>query len=274
MSEAVDWAPLEAELARWQSAGRAARLWLRDDDAVAATPALERLAALTRNAGIFALIAVIPARAEPGLADFVMRQPHWQVAVHGFAHVNHASEGEKKAELGAHRPLDQVLADIAQGRERLKILFAEKLAPVLVPPWNRIDGAVAKELPRLGFAVLSTFGPEPGEAITGLKRLNTHLDLIDWRGNRGGLPHDVLITRLAEALADARATGGRPLGILTHHLVHDARAWEFLEALAEFTQGRRDVAWWPPTEAWSGLAGRLANHRAASTLADGNVISS
>lgn len=274
MSAAAEWAPVEAELARWQGARRAARLWLRDDDAVALTPALERLAALTRDAGIFPLIAVIPAGAGLDLAEFVERQPHWQAAVHGFAHVNHAGAGEKKAELGAHRPLDAVLADIARGRGRLKTLFAQRLAPVLVPPWNRIDAAVAAELPRLGFQVLSTFGPEPGEAITGLRHLNTHLDIIDWRGNRGGLPHDVLIARLAEALAQARAAGGRPLGILTHHLVHDARAWEFLQQLAEFTRGRRDIAWWPPGEAWSGAPGPAGNYRGASTLADGNVISS
>ncbi len=246
MSEAADWAPVEAELARWHAAGQAARLWLRDDDAVAVTPPLERLAALTRNAGIHALIAVIPARAEPGLADFVARQPHWRVAVHGFAHVNHAPRAEKKAELGAHRPLDQVLADIERGCERLRTLFAGTLAPVLVPPWNRIDETVAAALPRLGFQVLSAFGPEPAGELTGLRQLNTHLDIIDWRGSRGGLAHDVLIARLAEALADARKAAGRPLGILTHHLVHDARAWEFLEALANFTRGRRDIRWWPP----------------------------
>lgn len=273
MSEAADWTPVEAELARWRAAGHAARLWLRDDDAVTVTPPLERLAALTRDARISTLIAVIPARAEPDLAEFLARQPHWQAAVHGFAHVNHASAGEKKAELGAHRPLNEVLADIARGQERLNRLFASRLAPVLVPPWNRIDKHVAAELPRVGFEVLSAFGPEPRDAITGLKHLNTHLDIIDWRGNRGGRPHDVLIMRLAEALAEARAAGSRPLGILTHHLVHDARAWRFLEVLAEFTQGRRDIAWWPPGEAWGSATGHSGSPRKASTLADGNVIS-
>ena len=273
MSDAEDWTLVEAELARWRADGQAARLWLRDDDAVAVTPGLKRLARFTRNAGIHAVIAVIPAGAGPDLADFVALQPHWRVAVHGLAHVNHAPRAEKKAELGAHRPLDQVLADIEAGCGRLHTLFAGKLAPVLVPPWNRIDKAVEAELPRLGFEVLCAYGPEPAEEITGLRHLNTHLDIIDWRGSRGGLAHNVLIARLAEALTDARKAGGRPLGILTHHLVHDNRAWEFLEALAEFTRGRSDIRWWPPAEAWSGPLRQRDDRREASTLADGNVIS-
>ena len=49
---AVDsgWAVLEAELDLWQAAGRTASFWWRDDDAVAATPALSRLLALPESA--------------------------------------------------------------------------------------------------------------------------------------------------------------------------------------------------------------------------------
>jgi hypothetical protein len=63
----------------------------------------------------------------------------------------------------------------------------------------------------------------------------------------------VLIAHLAQSLSQARAAGGRPVGILSHHLVHDASAWGFLEALIAFVRPRRDIGWWPPERA---LAGR------------------
>ncbi len=40
------WLPFETELDRWSAAGRRVSLWLRDDDAIAASPALDRLSAL------------------------------------------------------------------------------------------------------------------------------------------------------------------------------------------------------------------------------------
>ncbi|MEK9660397.1 MAG: hypothetical protein VW644_01455, partial [Alphaproteobacteria bacterium] len=42
------WDALAAELDVWAAAGRTATLWWRDDDADAASPALERLLALQR----------------------------------------------------------------------------------------------------------------------------------------------------------------------------------------------------------------------------------
>jgi hypothetical protein len=44
---------------------------------------------------------------------------------------------------------------------------------------------------------------------------------------------------LAEALTQSLAAGGYPIGILTHHLVHDEAAWDFLEKLFSFTRGQR-----------------------------------
>jgi hypothetical protein len=249
MTATVDWTPIEAELARWQEADLVPRLWLRDDDAVAVTPALERLAAVTEETSIPLVLAVIPAHAERGLAAFVARRPGWRVAVHGLAHANHAPVGEKKAELGPHRPRAAVLADISEGFSRLKAMFADQLGPMLVPPWNRIDPAVVADLPPLGIEVLSAFGPEPSDAAPRPHRLNTHVDLIDWRGGRRGIAPHVFAARLTESLKEARLAGGRPVGVLTHHLVHDEAAWNLLEGLAAFVGCSADISWWPPLTA-------------------------
>ncbi|MGO7418364.1 polysaccharide deacetylase, partial [Rhizobium ruizarguesonis] len=45
MTDMMAWDPLRRELDLWQAAGRVARFWLRDDDAVEPTLALEMLIA-------------------------------------------------------------------------------------------------------------------------------------------------------------------------------------------------------------------------------------
>ena len=39
----ADWSPLTKELSLWSKAGLAPQLWLRDDDAIAPSEALDRL---------------------------------------------------------------------------------------------------------------------------------------------------------------------------------------------------------------------------------------
>ena len=71
----MSWDRLDRELAAWAAEGREATFWWRDDDAVAATPALDRLLRLTESGGVPLALAVIPAPAEPGLAERLATQP-------------------------------------------------------------------------------------------------------------------------------------------------------------------------------------------------------
>ena len=99
------WSDLRDELAAWQNLGRTATLWWRDDDAVAPTPALERLLELADKHGVPLALAVVSAQATEALATRLDGcGDHVCVLQHGFAHANHAPEGEKSMELGAHRP--------------------------------------------------------------------------------------------------------------------------------------------------------------------------
>lgn len=238
------WQPLLAELDTWAAADRRAALWLRDDDAVADTPALQHLTALCAAHGVPVLLASIPARAEASLVRRVAATPLATVAVHGWAHANHAPPGQKAQELGAHRPPERVLDELGQALGRLGVLFGPRLAPVLVPPWNRIAGELLPALPRLGYRAVSTFGgtPLPG-CPPALAQVDTHLDLIDWKGGRRCHDHAWLAARLAAQLAAARAADGAALGVLTHHLVHDAAAWDFLAALFALTAHHPGARW-------------------------------
>lgn len=227
MTEA-HWQPLRDELNRWGGAGLKAQLWLRDDDAVESSPALDRLHRISRNAEIPLTLAVIPARTGNALAQYVNGSELISVAVHGWSHANHAPAHEKKQELGPHRPTQAILSELQQGLVTIRTLFGGHAMPVLVPPWNRIDPSLVAKLPEIGFTALSAFGHK---IHAGIHTINTHVDIIDWHGTRGCVDHVILVQRLAEELAASRLSGQYPIGILTHHLVHDESAFEFLEAL-------------------------------------------
>ncbi len=109
----------------------------------------------------------------------------------------------------------------------------ERLLPVLVPPWNRIDAALVAKLPSLGFVGLSTFKPRSAQfAAQGLAQVNTHWDPIAWKNGGGLRDPAALIDELAvyaEALRAGSADADEPYGLLTHHLVHDDWTWRLLD---------------------------------------------
>ena len=245
MTDKALWQPLRDELARWHDA---ARLWLRDDDAIEPTPALDRLAGLARVHNVPIALAIIPARTGPALADRLAEEVHIHPVIHGWSHANHAPASEKKQELGLHRPRDAVLGDLASGLARLHALYGDRLIPMLVPPWNRIDPSLLADLPAQGFAGLSAFGHKL-ESRPGLAVVNTHIDIVDSRAGNRCRDHGVLIRGLTEELTAARATGdGRPVGVLSHHLVSDEDAFRFLADLFAVTARSAAVLWRSPGE--------------------------
>ncbi|MDP9133691.1 MAG: polysaccharide deacetylase family protein [Actinomycetota bacterium] len=250
MAEAADgataWRALGEEFDRWASGGLTARLWLRDDDAVEPTPALEQLTGLTLRFEIPLVLAVIPARSGRDLAQWLAPLAHVHPAVHGWSHQNHAPAGEKRQELGPHRPRQAVLEELARGLERLRGFHGERLIPMLVPPWNRIDAGIVADLRQLGFTALSLFGREPEAAPIAV--VNTHVDLIDSRAGGRRREATVLIATLAGELARARLGGKQPVGVLSHHLSGDGTALDFLERLFGVTVGHPACRWQSPAE--------------------------
>lgn len=192
--------------------------WLRDDDAVEPSAALDRL--LEFDAPV--AVAVIPARAGENLAGRLRAAPHARAVVHGWSHQNHAGAGGKKIELGGDRSIETMLDELARSLARMRQLFGEEFTPMLVPPWNRIDQAVLPHLRKLGFTALSTYG---AQITAPVPVINTHIDIMNWRGGGGSRAHETLMEEILSRI------GNGPIGILTHHLVHDEGAWEFLEAL-------------------------------------------
>lgn len=247
------WAALDNELDRWAESSRMATFWWRDDDAVDSTPSLDRLLGLSVDMDVPVALAVVPTKASPALPQTLEGCPDVSVLQHGYAHRNHAPAGAKATEFDRYRAHDRVIAELTGGRDRLSKLFSDRALPILVPPWNRIDTALLSELPNLGLIGLSTFRPRAAaEAVPGLRQVNCHIDLINWRRTCRFVGLDKALAETVAHLNARREHGAdetEPTGLLTHHLDHDPGCWEFLERFLERTRMHPAVRWLNAREA-------------------------
>ncbi len=237
-------------LDQFAAQGRTVSFWWRDDDAVAPTPALERMTLIAERYRVPLVLAVIPHDATEALARYVAQHPLLVPTQHGWAHADHADRdaGQKAAEFGANRPAGESLADLQRGFKRMRTLFGDHFVPVLTPPWNRISDEVIARRGEAGLTGLSLFGPN----ADGPPLVNTHVDVIAWKKDRKFIGRARAYYLLVEEL-DRRLKGSaEPLGLLTHHLVHDRETWAFLEELLTDLVDHPSVEW-PEPRALFGL---------------------
>jgi hypothetical protein len=239
------WGALREELARWRESGRAATFWWRDDDAVEYTPALERLLELARRFEVPLALAVVPACAQQGL--FEPLAEGICVLQHGVDHVNRSAPAARRSEFPSDAPLEAALERIRAAATRLAQRAGGRWAAAFAPPWNRLPEALALRLPEAGLRGLSRFGARRvARPAPGLVQVNTHVDLIAWRGERGFVGAQAALAQAVQHLA-ARRSGmvdpEEPTGWLTHHLRHDAAAWDFLARLFDSTRQDPAVHW-------------------------------
>jgi hypothetical protein len=247
------WLAFDTELDRWRDEERFVEFWWRDDDACRPDPALSRLYALAYTSDIPLALAAIPEMAQKAAFDGL--PAHSAVIQHGTDHRNRAAPGEKKTEFSTLEPVDSALGRLLTARKKLEKAADGRLLPVLAPPWNRVPLELARRLGESGYQGLSTFGvtkvtnPSPS-----LRQLNTHVDVIDWKGNRGFCGDEEALGQAIRHLADRRegkVAAGEPVGWLTHHAVHDEACWEFLDRLFDVTRNKEGVVWRSPASLFS-----------------------
>lgn len=246
-----DWGELKAELDAWHREGRCAHFWWRDDDATSVNPALLRLLDLSGRHDIPVALAVIPRDAREELGHHLESRPLASVLQHGWSHENHAPSGDRQEEFGVHRPLPAMLAELAEGWRR--IARFPRAVPIMVAPWNRMDPHLLPHLPATGLSAVSTLGPrDRPEPAPGVRRINVHVDMIDWQGTRGFLGVDRVLEQVLGHLRARRmrcVDAGEPTGLMTHHGFHDEGCWSFLDDFVSRTATHPAVRWLSAREA-------------------------
>jgi hypothetical protein len=234
-----NWADLDRELAAWNAAGIAPRLWWRDDDAQAVTPALERLLDLSERHAVPVHLSVIPDGLKPDLAHRLRGTVHAHVLQHGLAHINHEPKGTPASEVGDTRELAQQRTDLARGWALLLEADMPRLLRGFVPPWNRISDATRRALPDWGYSFLSAYeGRGDAAPVAGLTHIDAHLDPIRWKFDRVFRGEDKMLAMLLTHLEDRRMNDpARPIGYVTHHLQTHEAIWAFTDRLLAKTRG-------------------------------------
>lgn len=246
----TSWQALGQELDFWHQTDRPVELWWRDDDADRPGAALRRLIKLSTDYAVPLGLAVSPALVQPALPDFVTEH-NCAVLQHGYAHVNHAPTGQKKCELGDHRPTQTIAKELEAGAVRLREWFGDAFLPVMVPPWNRIADKIIAHLSSLGFIGLSVYAPRHYSIEYGLHRCNTHVDIINWRAQDAFIGTEAALQLLTNHLNMKRLKLVDPnesTGLLTHHQRHDEKSWQFIDELLARTCSHPAVHWLPPTK--------------------------
>jgi len=233
---------LTAHLDWFAERGRKVRFWWRDDDAIEPTPALDRMLEIANRHRVDVALAVIPKTATEALADRLAEETHALVLQHGFQHKNFQRKdlGEKAAELGARRDPDELMAQLTEGKARLKALFGDKFITAMVPPWNRIDPEISRRLPGIGLPGLSSF---TWHNFPRAHQVQSHIDILKWKKQVRFIGWTSAYLRFDLQLTRRRNTRPEPLGILSHHLAHDEECFAFLETFLEIAAHHEGAEW-------------------------------
>ncbi|WP_068317069.1 hypothetical protein [Polycladidibacter hongkongensis] len=241
---------LTEELDWFAARGVRAKFWWRDDDAVANSPALQTLVMTAKNHSLPLTLAVIPLLYRRDLiAALNDAATEVRIAMHGLMHKDARQVGSKrlapkKNEVGAQSEVAPKDPAFAAALKRLESGFGTRVVPLFVPPWNRIAPRFLPALAGVGFSALSTYG-----FINRLRfaQVQCHLDPVDWRANRGFIGYGRALHRLRLELRRRRCNHQEPIGLLTHHLVHDEELGAFLQVFFEVTR-KHEGACWPPID--------------------------
>jgi hypothetical protein len=223
------------ELELWAAARSTASFWWRDDDAAEDGPHLRRLADVASRWRIVPALAVVPERVNRSVVERLSRIECciWQ---HGWGHHFHTD-----GEFGDSRDIGRMSADAVAGQLAMDRTFGPRgWQRVFVPPNHCLSMRFKTLLPALGYLGVSA-GIPLTPRLRHVPEVNAEIDVMDW-------PRQRILS--AEDLADAvlrqliprrlrQLPLDMPVGILTHHLVFDAEAWELTTELFRLLAGHR-----------------------------------
>jgi peptidoglycan/xylan/chitin deacetylase (PgdA/CDA1 family) len=206
-----------------------ASLFFRADDVVVPGMNFNRMMDLFAKYGVPLSLAIVPAWLTPPrwqyLNSFEEKNPsRWCWHQHGWRHVNHEVEG-KKQEFGGARSLAQITQDLTRGKRRLEQLMAESFYPVFTPPWNRCSADALQALKELGYAAVSRSRGSKPLSPGGLPDFYVNVDLHTRKERDSAAGWRNLLDEFEQAVASGFC------GIMIHHQLMNAAAFDFLEIL-------------------------------------------
>jgi len=253
------WSLLVDELDNWSRTDSVATFWWRDDDAVSDTKELDVLLDCARRTPL--ALAVIPDVADRSLARKIARFPSVTVLQHGWRHANHASAGDA-SEYPAGREPSEVAREFSRGRQILSELFGAQSLPVFAPPWHGFDVGYLPLLSQCGISGISRKGARNDALVSGLFASNVHCVPIRWTTPPSfGSDENCLRVILdhLEGRRRGRYDASEPTGVLTHHLVQDARSYAFMARLVEFVSEHSAAQWLDAREIFQQRGRNVAN---------------
>ncbi len=225
---------LEHELAIWRRAWKRPILWWRDDDCRSIDPRLDRL--LSIRGGLPLTLAVIPDGDMRVLARRLGSESGVSIAQHGVDHTNRLPPGGSRSEFSLDTQQEDENAAVLDGRMRMVEAGLEPL--LFVPPWNEADARLMIAIAAAGYRTYSIGIHGRDEA--GLAHVGAEVDILRWKGTPHFRGHRRVLGALRRRLEQRRHSGdfNQPVGLLTHHLVHDEAAWTFLAWFLPYSQTR------------------------------------
>ena len=204
-------------------------LFFRADDVGVPGLQFKRMMDLFAKYGVPLSLAIVPAWLTPErwqyLNGFEKNNPaRWCWYQHDWQHVNHEAEG-KKQEFGDARSLSEIRQDLTRGKCRLEQLMAEAFYPVFTPPWNRCSTNTLAVLKDLGYAAISRSRGSKPLAPRGLPDFYVNVDLHTRKERDPAAGWNNLGREFEQAIASGFC------GIMIHHQMMNAAAFDFLETL-------------------------------------------
>jgi hypothetical protein len=271
------------ELDRWQANGLIAKFWWRDDDAQFDNDAFKRLTDLAGSESLPLVLAVSPMLMPDRFVARLNGLRDVSVAAHGYRHINHAT-APLKGEFGPDRPLEVMRREIEELAGEFAVRFPDRGIAMFVPPWHGLDSRLISDLARVGFKVLSMFESRVSRGLglaaaqlktiglalprrsiklrrRSIERLDCSVSLLNYEGpNITGNPRS--LEKVLRALW-ARRLGflpvEQPIGILTHHLLHDEDAWAYLSQILMVTARHPATRYLQPEELSTKLSPPVSN---------------
>lgn len=241
------------ELARWTKLGKTPAIWWRDDDAREATSQLDRL--LRVRDGLPISLAVVPDGDLEGLASILRAAPEVSISQHGMDHVNRLSDGSRRSEYLDDATQAQVSDCVRGSRKRLE--EAGFQPAFYTPCWNVFDERLLRAVKAANYTTYSAgiFGRPTPE----LGHIGAGLDVLRWKRAPRFRGRARIFKELRRQLRMRRRSQDfqEPVGLLTHHLVHDEPTWRFLEWFVCFSRSRFVWRSFPQLAAAKGLASSL-----------------